>query len=83
MFTDQELGTQQCLSCGGAETDNNFGLNQPDLGFKPGAASGNLAGVGFFVNTSFATGFPFEMLDDVGDVDLRAIDTGLGQRVVK
>jgi len=83
LFADQKPGAQQSLGCGSAETNNKFWLNQSNFGFKPGPASLNFSGIGFFVNAPLATRFPFEMLDYVGDIDLRAIDSGLGKCIVK
>jgi hypothetical protein len=35
------------------------------------------------VNPPFAARLPFEVLDDVGDVDRGAIDAGLGERSIE
>ncbi len=69
--------------CGSAETNNDLWLNQSNLGFKPGTAGRDFAGVGLFVNSSFATGFPFEMFDHIGNVGLLPINAGVGQGLVK
>jgi hypothetical protein len=39
--------------------------------------------VWFFMNTTLAARFPFEMLDDVGDVSLRAINVSFFECIVK
>jgi len=68
LFADSEFWIQQRLSRSGAEANDDFGFNQTNLSLKPRPASGNFSGVRFFMNASLAARFPFEMLDDVGDV---------------
>lgn len=83
LFSDAKLWTEQSLSCGGAKRDNHLRLDERDLGFEPGTASRNFRGVRFFVDAAFATRFPLEMFDDIGDVSLRTINAGFCERVVK
>ena len=59
---------------GGAEADDEFGLENFDFGEEPGTAGGDFAGVGLFMESAFSGGFPFEMFDGVGDVGFGAID---------
>ena len=76
LFADFEFGSEQGLRCGRAETNDDVRLYQTDFGFQPGTAGSDLARIGFFVNAAFTAWFPFEMLDDIGDVSFAAIDAG-------
>jgi hypothetical protein len=83
LFADFEFRSEQCLGGGSAETNDDFRLNQTNLGFEPWTAGGNFSGVWFFMNATFTTWFPFKMLDYVGDVSLGTINAGLDQSFIQ
>jgi len=83
LFGDAKFWAEQCLSSRGAERNYYFWLDEGDLGFKPGTTSGDLLAIRFFMDTPFATRFPFEMFDNIRDVGLRTIDAGLGKCIIK
>src|SRR6267143_5034597 len=83
LFGDAKFWTKQRLRRSGAEGDNNFWFDYSDFSLEPGTASRDFAGVWFLLNAAFATRFPFEMFDNIGDVSLRPVDTGLDQCVIK
>jgi hypothetical protein len=71
---------------GGGRTESNhhFGLDQFDLCLKPGTAGMDFSRGRFFVQPAFTEGFPFKMLNGVGDVaeitiDLRLIQSAIQQ----
>src|SRR4051812_37865904 len=83
LFGDAKFRPQQRLSSGGAESHDHFRFDYSDLSFEPWTAGPDLLPVRFFVNAAFATWFPFEMFDHIGDVSLPSIDSGLFERIVK
>src|SRR6266550_4867534 len=83
LFGDAKFRTEQRLRRGGAEGHNYFWFDYSDFSLEPGTASRDFAGVGFFMNAAFATRFPFEMFDNIGDVSLRTIDTRLDEGIIK
>jgi hypothetical protein len=83
LFGDAKFWAEQCLSSRGAERNYYFWFDDGDLGFKPGATSRDLLSIRFFMDTPFATRFPFEMFDNIRYVGLRTIDAGLGKRIIK
>jgi hypothetical protein len=74
---DPESAAKQRLRGGGAEANNDFGLEQGDLGIEPWPARGDFGRVWFFVDAAFSARFPFEVFDGIGDVGFVAIDAGL------
>src|SRR6478672_9421262 len=83
LFGDAKFWTEQSLRRGGAEGHNYFWFDYGDFSLEPGTASRDFAGVGFFMNAAFATRFPFEMFDNIGDVSLRTIETSFVERAIK
>ena len=71
------------LGGGDAEADDEVWLEGFDFREKPRAASSDFAGVRFFVEATFAGGFPFEMFDGVGDVGFGAIDAGFFEGAIE
>src|ERR1041384_466436 len=80
---DAELRADHCLRGGRSETDDGARFYDVDLGLQPRAAGADLRGVRLLVDATFPARLPFEMLDDVSDVDGRPIDAGLGERFVE
>src|SRR6266487_2506338 len=70
---------------GVAETHQHLGLYDPQLLVEPRAAGFDLILSWSLVNPSLAALFtlPFEVLDDVRDVDLAAVNPRLGHGIVK
>ena len=58
-------------------------LHERDLGVEPRPAGRDLAGVRLLVDAPLAARLPLEVLDDVGDVDLRAVDPRLRERPIE
>jgi len=83
VLRDVERFTEEGLGGGGAEADDHFRLNLFQFGIEPGAAGGDFAGAGSFMEAAFAARLPFEVLDGVGDVDFVAVDAGFGEAAVE
>jgi len=83
LFGHAKFWTKQRLGRGGAKRHYHFRFDECNLSFEPGTAGRDFLRVGFFMNTTFAARLPLEMFDDIGDVSLRAIDTGFGERIIK
>ena len=62
---------------------NHAGFHDSDFRFQPWQASGNLRGVRFLVQAPLSTLFKFKMFNDIGDVNLLAVNTGLFQCAVQ
>lgn len=58
------------------QRDNNFGLDQYNLGLEPGMTGGNFLRVRLLVDPAFSPRLPFEVFDNISDVSLRTIDSG-------
>ena len=78
-----KCASEQSLRRGGAEADHDFGFEQSDFGVEPWATGCDFGAVWFFVDAAFATRFPFEMFDGIGDVGFVAIDARLFERRVE
>ena len=74
LLRDLEGAAEQRLGGGGSQTDENARLHQRDLGLEPRTARRDFRAVGLRVYPPLAAGLPFEMLDDVGDVDTAPVD---------
>src|SRR5438128_11023699 len=74
---------EERLRGGRTHTDQDDWFDDLDFGVQPGAAGGDFARVRFFVDAPFSGRFPFEMLDDVGDIDLLPIDADFLQNVIE
>lgn len=82
-FGDLEFGAEEGLGSYGSEADDEFRTDGFDLGFEPRAAGVDFFHAGFLMDAEFAAGFPFEVFDGVGDVDLAAIDAGVFEALVE
>lgn len=80
---DAERFAEEGLGGGSAEADDHFRLNFFQFGVEPGAAGGDFAGAGLFMEAAFAARFPFEVLDGIRDVDFVAVDAGFDEAVVE
>src|SRR5688572_5468697 len=80
---DLEFRTDDRLRCRGAETDDCLRSDDRDLGFEPRTACRNLHRVRLLVDAALPTWFPLEVLDDVADVDLCAVDAGLVESAIE
>ena len=63
---------------GGAERDDEPGLDQVQFEIEPPAAMFDLVAVRLLVDAALAARLEFEMLHGIGDVDALAVDAGLG-----
>src|SRR5215472_4572076 len=80
-----EIFAEQGLSRAGTETYQNLRLNNLKFRVKPRTAGFDFRLPRFLVNTSLAAlrCHPLEVLYDIGDVDLRTIDSDFGQHFVE
>src|SRR3954447_21825256 len=78
-----ELPAEQRLSGSGAEAHDRARFDQCDLGIEPGTARRDLTGVRLLVDPPLAARLPFEVLDDIGDVDGGAIDAGVDEGAIE
>src|SRR5438270_8271664 len=68
------LRSDHCLGRRRSEADDRARLDHADIRFEPWAAGCDLGGVRLLMDAAFAARLPFEMLDDVRNVDGLAID---------
>src|SRR5690242_1655354 len=80
MRGDLELTAEQRLGRRGAQADDRLRLHERDLGVEPRPTRRDFARVGLLVNAPLPARLPFEVLDDVGDVDNGAIDARFAER---
>ena len=80
---DPGLRSEQCVSCRGTKSDDEFWLAQAQFGAKPPCANLDLASVGLCMDAAFAASFELEVFDRIGEVTLAALDAGLVQAVIK
>src|ERR1041384_1517967 len=80
---DAELLSEQALSSGGSEADDDFGFDRVNLRFKPRAASIDLRWFRFLVNATLTAGLPFEVFAPVCDISLAAIDARQFERLIE
>src|SRR4051812_4512753 len=80
---DAKVAAKERLGRSRAETDEHTRLQHRNLGVEPWPAGGDLAPVRLLVDSSLALRLPLEVLDDVGDVDLRAVDPSLLEGAVE
>ena len=66
-----------------AETAQDFGVDQRDLRLPPRAARVHLGSRRLLVQPNLARRPPLEVLHRVGEVDVRPVDAGLGQRPIE
>lgn len=66
-----------------AETDQSPGLDDRELGFEPGPARRDFDRVRLLVDAFLSSRLPFEVLHDIGHVDLTPIDSGFLQAGVE
>ena len=76
---DLEIAPEQSLGGGRAEADDHLRSHDLDLPIQPGAAGGDLEGARLLVQAPLAFLTPLEMFDGVGEVDVAAVDAGLGE----
>ena len=74
MLCHAKGAAQDALRRRGAEQNYDLRLDGIDLGLQPGPACTDLQRIGFLVQTPLASWLPLEMLDDVGDVNLFAVN---------
>src|SRR5262245_54866147 len=78
-----ELRSEERLRGRRAETDDQRRTDGFELRLEPGTAGDELRHARLLVDASLAARLPFEMLDGVRKVDLRAVDAGLAQRLIQ
>src|SRR5260370_31728394 len=65
---------------GGPQADDDLRLYERELGVQPWAARDNFCFRRFLVNAPLAALFEFEVLDGIGDVNIRTVDACLFAR---
>src|SRR6266850_6534614 len=83
LLGDAEAGPEQGLRRGRAEANHGLRLDDVELGLQPRQARADLRLVGLGVDAPLPARLPLEVLHHVGDVDVAAVDAGLGQRAVE
>jgi hypothetical protein len=74
LLRDPELPAEERLRCDRAQADQHARLDDREFGVEPRPARSDLRPVRLLVDPPLPARSPFEVLDRVGDVDLRAID---------
>ena len=70
----RNFAAEERLRRGGAQADEDAGLHDCELGLEPREAGGDLGPVRLLVDPPLALALPLEVLDDVRDVGVRAVD---------
>jgi hypothetical protein len=83
MLGDAKVAAEQGLRRGGPETNDYFRVKRGEFGLQPGPASSYFRSIGFFVDATFSTRFPFKMLHGIGDVNCFAINTCFCESLVQ
>jgi hypothetical protein len=82
---DFEVVVDEGLGGGAAEGDDDLGFDLEDFREDPGFAVMDFLAAGFVVEPSFAAriGFPFEVFDGVGEIEVVAVEAGFLQGFVE
>jgi len=83
LFGHAKLISQNTLRRSGSQQYHYLRLNRIDLHIQPGPASADFQCVGLLVQAAFTARLPFEMLHDVGHVDVISINAGSSQSFIK
>src|SRR5690349_24260424 len=83
MLREPEARPEQRLGGGGPERRDAVRADQLDLGVQPWHARVDLALARRLVDAPLAALLELEVLDDVGDVDVAAVDPGRLERAVE
>lgn len=83
VLRDLEGSAEDRLSGRGAQTDEHLRPHNRQLRVEPWPARGDVRHRRFAMDTSLPARFPTEVLDCVGDVDLVAIEPGVGEASVE
>ena len=83
VLRQSEVATEEDLSRGRPEANDDFGPHDRDLGLEPAAACMDLECVWLRVKAAFAAWLPLEVLHRVREVDLLARDLCLVERLVE
>src|SRR5256886_2783758 len=78
-----EVTAKQRLGRGRPQQDQQVRLDHRDFGIQPGTTGVDLSGIRLLVQATLALGLPFEVLDGVRDIDMRAVDARLLERLVE
>ena len=73
---EPKIAPEHGLGSGGAQADDNVGLDNKYFSVKPRSAGLDLTGGGFFVQTTLATALPMKVLHNIGNVDVVARYSG-------
>src|SRR5438105_15078642 len=80
---DAKIAAEHRLGRSRPEQHEDPWLDERNLGVEPRPAGTDLRGVRFLMQASLSRGFPFEMLDRIGDIDAGAVDACGNKRLVK
>jgi hypothetical protein len=80
---DPELAPEQRLRSGRPEADEHPRLNSLELGFEPRLAGRDLRPVRLLMDAALPPCDPLEVLDDVGQIDMLAVDPSVCERLVE
>src|SRR5690348_5522625 len=83
LLADAEVFSEQGLSGGGSETNNHLRFDSSDFCLEPGSARCDLRRIRLLVNATFPSGLPFEVLHNICNIGLAAIDAGIFQGLVE
>src|SRR3546814_1573704 len=75
--------TQNCPSSRCSKRNGQRGTDDCPLLVQPPSAGFDFTGIGLGMQPSLAPLFEFEMLDRIGDIDLRPVDSRLAERSVE
>src|SRR5260221_11536400 len=83
LFGHAKLISQNTLRRSGSQQYHYLRLNSIDLRIQPGPESADFQCVGLLVQAAFTARLPFEMLHDVGHVDVISINADSSQSFIK
>src|SRR5207248_11187039 len=78
-----KVATVEALGSRRAGEHEDRRLDGRNLSSEPGPAGADLRRIGLLVESTFALGFPLEVLDRIGDIHTRSVDSGSGEGLVE
>ena len=83
LLHQSERGAEDRVRGGRAQTHEHLGMHRLQLRFQPGPAGEDLRLLRRLVQSALAGVDELEMLDDVGEVELAAVEAHLAERAVE
>jgi len=83
LFEKTMVGPDDRVGGGRAQTNDQLRPHDRKFGFEPWSAGGDFGARWLLMDPPLAPLFEFEMLHGIGDVDIRARDSGIDERAIE